>query len=328
VTKNSSKTTATIEQVVEIPEKKNHKSWIDNPGKITLAVALVGGFLVLLGQLAATTIPIWFGTDLSDYTIICNPPYHEFELNTPIPIPQEDSELGNSNNNGSANITAEHNLTDIKEVDWLFKRSPKSETRQLGYTSFIFDTQKNREFFNSIQQIGDKRDYIFASGIKNSTRMYMINEFGIFSSNVSINNLHPLQKYKHAISLIVLCPIGFKAFFSNPTIGLDQSSELIIIANITYLKNKILKEPEVFTQDEGLVFSIRADKTFTIEIQSIGADGKRRNSTMLITIKSDVEKGISATTELNSNNSSITRFTSLFKTDYYGVELPSNSNIK
>jgi hypothetical protein len=48
--------------------------WINNPGKVTLVVALIGGFLVLLGQLSATLIPIMYGpADISDFEIGTNP---------------------------------------------------------------------------------------------------------------------------------------------------------------------------------------------------------------------------------------------------------------
>jgi hypothetical protein len=47
------------------------KSWLDHPGK----VALVGAFIVLMGQLGATIFPILLGPDLSDYDLVCNPMY-------------------------------------------------------------------------------------------------------------------------------------------------------------------------------------------------------------------------------------------------------------
>ena len=44
-------------------------------------IALIGSFIVVVGQLAATVIPVWLGPDISDYSLVCNPVYHEISLN-------------------------------------------------------------------------------------------------------------------------------------------------------------------------------------------------------------------------------------------------------
>jgi hypothetical protein len=54
-------------------DKKDKKSWLDHPGK----VALVGAFIILMGQFGATIFPIVFGPDLSDYNLLCDPVYHD-----------------------------------------------------------------------------------------------------------------------------------------------------------------------------------------------------------------------------------------------------------
>ena len=52
-------------------------SILDRP----VIIALIGSVIVVVGQLAATVIPIWLGPDISDYSLVCNPVYHEISLN-------------------------------------------------------------------------------------------------------------------------------------------------------------------------------------------------------------------------------------------------------
>jgi len=69
--------------------------WFENPGKVALVVALIGGFfaiiggsLVLLGQLAATIIPIMYGPDdASDFSINLDPLSSRISVE-PISLPQ------------------------------------------------------------------------------------------------------------------------------------------------------------------------------------------------------------------------------------------------
>jgi hypothetical protein len=226
-------------------------SWIDSPGKVTLVVALVGlvgGFFIVLGQLAATTIPIWLGPDLSDFNIICDPAYHEIDLNTPPNIPP---------------------FVDKDDYNLKLGGIP------IGSKKFIVPRPiKNEDLLVTLGTVTQNSSYIL--------------EYGVFSSEISIASLHPLQKYKRDVNLIVACPVGFSASLSNSTLSLGRPVKLKVVANITYFKKTIFGTLGLFSHSTNeLIFSIKNEKTvIPITIEGIGADGKRRNSTMLIAMKS------------------------------------------
>ena len=50
--------------------------WKDRP--LTVAA---GSIIVVVGQLFGTIFPIWFGPDLSDYSVISDPIYHTLFFN-------------------------------------------------------------------------------------------------------------------------------------------------------------------------------------------------------------------------------------------------------
>lgn len=271
-------------------------TWIDNPSKVALVIALiglVGGFLVILGQLAATAIPIWLGPDLSDYNIICDPAYHDIGLNSSLKLWENPTK--------SQMVYIGGNIYSSKQISG--KPFINSSDRYNRYNmSFIsYRSTKNKDYLMTL---------VAQNFNGTSLRNYEM-EYGIFFSNISIASLHPLQKYTKDVTLIIACPVGFSSHLSNPIINLDRSAKLaklVIIANITYLKNIMLREPNVFYQsDKELILSIKTDKTvFPITIQGIGTDGKKRNSTMLIEMKSQNEEDfLTFLTKFNNTNSSM-----------------------
>jgi hypothetical protein len=93
-----------------------------------------------------------------------------------------------------------------------------------------------------------------------------------FESKIYLENIHPLHLYRRQVFLTITCPLGFTAWLSNPMATSGQPTTLRVKANLTdLLKN----DPDMWSRG-GMI---------PITIQGIGADGKRRNCTIIIKIK-------------------------------------------
>ena len=91
-------------------------------------------------------------------------------------------------------------------------------------------------------------------------------------SNIYLVNIHPIHRYLRQVLLTISCPPGFNASLSSPIVTIDQPITLYIKINLTYLlKNN--REPWVI------------DQIYPVLIQGIGADGKRRNCTIIMEMK-------------------------------------------
>jgi|GEM_PF-2948106 len=55
--------------------------WYESPFWGPLTIAIIGSLIVLVGQLSSVVIPVLIGPDLSDYSLVCTPSYHEISLN-------------------------------------------------------------------------------------------------------------------------------------------------------------------------------------------------------------------------------------------------------
>lgn len=58
-----------------LDEKTRTPSYLDHPGKVAVVATVVGSIILVVGQLFGTFFPIWFGSDLSDYNLVCDPIY-------------------------------------------------------------------------------------------------------------------------------------------------------------------------------------------------------------------------------------------------------------
>lgn len=90
-----------------------------------------------------------------------------------------------------------------------------------------------------------------------------------FISNIKIINLHPIHKYNRQVSLTVTCPPGFSAVTSEPVISDGHPTSLVINANLTHLISDI-KDTD------------NTPKRYPIIVQGIGAEGKKRNCTVIV----------------------------------------------
>lgn len=93
------------------------------------------------------------------------------------------------------------------------------------------------------------------------------------SSTISVASLHRLHNYNREIYLYVEDPPGFESSVSNPVIRTGQTVSLTTNINMSHIiesKHNLL---------EG--------KKYPITIQGIGADGKKRNCTIVIDIEWD-----------------------------------------
>lgn len=184
---------------------KEDKEWYKNPFWGPLIIAIIGGYLALAGQFAAIYFPLYYGADLSDYSVLCTPQSHEIELSEPMMYP--------------------------------FITGPCSIE-------------------------GTCYDYV----INNSVRYC----YYLFKSNLSAIDLHPYYKYKHQISLFPTCPQGFDAIVKDSFFSVGQTVEIEIKANLTYILSR---------------YGYTNNAKYPIIIESIGADGKKRNSTIMIELK-------------------------------------------
>ena len=56
------------------PHNKRHRSWYDSPFWGPFMIAAIGSIIVLVGQLAATVLPIYYGpSNLCDFSIKADP---------------------------------------------------------------------------------------------------------------------------------------------------------------------------------------------------------------------------------------------------------------
>jgi len=94
----------------------------------------------------------------------------------------------------------------------------------------------------------------------------------IFTLNITLCDIHPIQGYKGEVFLTAICPPGFNVEIPDPIINSKKSTIGYIRANVSYLINL---DPEI----------LETGSTYLITIQAIGSDGKERNSTIIAGMK-------------------------------------------
>lgn len=95
------------------------------------------------------------------------------------------------------------------------------------------------------------------------------NYHDFYAFRISLENIHPLQTYSRQVFLTTSCPPGFVVSLSNPIITLDQPTTLKIDVNLTYL---LLQNLNLWGEEN----------IFPIAVYGMGADGKKRNCTIIL----------------------------------------------
>lgn len=86
--------------------KDDKDSWLNHPGKVAVVAAVAGSIIMCVGQLFGTLLPIWFGPNLSDFSLTTDPVYQKIELHEPL-----------LSNGGYTTVTYTNNNTTKKLYD-------------------------------------------------------------------------------------------------------------------------------------------------------------------------------------------------------------------
>ena len=91
----------------------------------------------------------------------------------------------------------------------------------------------------------------------------LVAQFAPFNLFITLQSLHPLQRYSRQVFLTISCPPGIERSTFYPVISGDQPTFVSLYVNMTYARSNV-------------------KVAYPITVEGIGADGKKRTCTAIV----------------------------------------------